>query len=86
MSEYVQIHLVSGKPIMSLLSLKTLEAQLPEHLFMRVHKSYIVNLQKINVIERNEIHYDDGVVIPVSHQYKQKFLEYINQNFMSDDD
>lgn len=86
MSEYVQIHLLSGKPIMSLLSLKALEAQLPVDLFMRVHKSYIVNLQKINVIERNAIHYNDGVIIPVSHQYKNKFLEYINQNFMSGDD
>jgi DNA-binding LytR/AlgR family response regulator len=82
MSEYVRIHLVNSKPVMSLLSLKSLEAQLPEHLFMRVHKSYIVNLQKINIIERNEIIYDDGVVIPVSNQYKAKFQEFIDKNFM----
>jgi DNA-binding LytR/AlgR family response regulator len=82
MSEYVQIHLTNSKPIMSLLSLKSLEAQLPENLFMRVHKSYIVNLQKINIIERNEIIYDDGTVIPVSQQYKSKFQEFIDKNFM----
>jgi two-component system LytT family response regulator len=82
MSEYVQIHLTSSKPIMSLLSLKSLEAQLPETMFMRVHKSYIVNLKKINVIERNEIVYDDGVVIPISQLYKTKFQEFIERNFM----
>jgi DNA-binding LytR/AlgR family response regulator len=82
MSEYVKIHLTNSKPIMSLLSLKSLENQLPEIMFMRVHKSYIVNLQKINVIERNVIHYDDGTIIPVSQQYKGKFIEYIDKNFM----
>jgi two-component system LytT family response regulator len=82
MSEYVKIHLTNSKPIMSLLSLKSLEARLPEDKFMRVHKSYIVNLHKINVIERNEILYNDGTIIPVSHQYKTNFQEFIDKNFM----
>lgn len=82
MNEYVKIHLATGKPIMSLLSLKSLEAQLPETMFMRVHKSYIVNLQKINIIERNEIVYDDGTIIPVSQQYKAKFQDFLDKNFM----
>ena len=82
MSEYVRIFLTTGKPIMSLLSLKSLEVQLPENMFMRVHKSYIVSLNKINTIERNEIVYDDGTVIPVSQQYKAKFQEFVDKNFM----
>jgi two-component system LytT family response regulator len=82
MSEYVKIYLTQGKPILSLLSLKSLEAELPESRFMRVHKSYIVNLEKISVIERNEIVYDNGTVIPVSPQYKAKFQEFIDKNFM----
>jgi DNA-binding LytR/AlgR family response regulator len=82
MSEYVRIYLTSGKPIMSLLSLKSLEDQLPENMFMRVHKSFIVNLNKINIIERNEIVYDDGTIIPVSNQYKAKFQEFVDKNFM----
>jgi DNA-binding LytR/AlgR family response regulator len=82
MSEYVKIHLSNAKPIMSLLSMKSLEAQLPESRFMRVHKSYIVNLQKINMIERNEIVYDDGTVIPVSQQYKEAFQAYLDKNFL----
>lgn len=82
MSEYVKIFLDTGKPIMSLLSLKSLETQLPEESFMRVHKSYIVNLQKIKIIERNEIVNDDGSVIPVSQQYREKFQKYVDRNFM----
>ncbi len=82
MSEYVKIHLSNRKPIMSLISLKSLEAQLPASMFMRVHKSYIVNLQKVNMIERNEIVYDDGTIIPVSQQYKTQFQEFLDKNFM----
>lgn len=82
MSEYVRIFLTTGKPVMSLISMKSLEAQLPEHRFMRVHKSFIVNLEKINIIERNEIVYEDGVIIPVSAQYKAKFQEFLDKNFL----
>lgn len=82
MSEYVKIHLVGRKPIMSLLSLKALENHLPPAMFLRVHKSYIVSLQKINMIERNEIVYDDGTIIPVSQQYKDAFQAFLDKNFM----
>ena len=82
MSEYVKIHLTGRKPVMSLLSLKALESQLPQSMFMRVHKSYIVNLQKINMIERNEIVYDDGTIIPISQQYKDAFQAFLDKNFM----
>jgi two-component system LytT family response regulator len=82
MSEYVRIHLTGRKPVMSLMSLKGLESQLPAGMFMRVHKSYIVNLQKINTIERNEIVYEDGTVIPVSQQYKDVFQQFLDENFM----
>lgn len=82
MSEYVKIHTTNSKMIMSLLSLKQLESQLPVERFMRVHKSFIVNLDKVNVIERGEIYYDDGTVIPVSTQYKDKFNDYLAKNFL----
>jgi DNA-binding LytR/AlgR family response regulator len=81
-SEYVKIHLITGKPIMSLVRLKNLENQLPENLFMRVHKSYIVNLSKVKTVERNIIIYDDGKVIPIGLQYKSKFQNYIDNNFI----
>ncbi len=83
MSEYVKIYLTGRKPVMSLLSLKALEGKLPPNMFMRVHKSFIVNLHKINTVERNEIVYDDGTVIPVSQQYKDVFQRFLDENFMA---
>ena len=83
MSEYIRIHLVNSKPVMTQLSMKSIEDQLPDDRFMRVHRSFIINLSKISVIERNRIIFDGTVYIPVSDQYKSKFQNYIDQNFLS---
>ena len=83
MSEYIKIHLANSKPVMTLLSMKFIEEQLPPDQFMRVHRSYIVNLTKISVIERNRIIFDGKVYIPVSEQYKTRFQEYVDKNFLT---
>jgi DNA-binding LytR/AlgR family response regulator len=62
--------------------LKSIEEQLPSDRFMRVHRSYIVNLAKVSVIERNRIVFDGKIYIPVGEQYKAKFQEYIDGNFI----
>jgi two-component system LytT family response regulator len=82
MREYVRIHTTEGNPIMTLLSMKALEEKLPQRQFMRVHRSFIVNLNKINVIERNRIVFDSNVYIPVGEQYKEDFQQYIEKNFL----
>ena len=79
--EYIKIHLINSNPVMTQLSMKAIEDQLPSGRFMRVHRSYIVNLKRISVIERNRIVFDGKVYIPVSDQYKEKFQEYIDGNF-----
>jgi LytTr DNA-binding domain len=78
MREYVRIHLVSGKSVMTLLSLRVLEEQLPSAIFMRVHRSYIVNLQKIMTIDHSRIIFDGKEHIPVSEQYKEFFQKFLN--------
>lgn len=83
MSEYIKIHLLHSKPVMSLLSMKSIEVQLPSDRFMRVHRSYIVNLSKISVIERSRIIFDGNIYIPVSEQYKGVFQGYIDKNFLT---
>jgi len=83
MREYIRIHLVNEKPVMSLLSMKSIEQKLPENQFMRVHRSYIVNLEKITTVERHRIVFDNNVYIPVSEQYKSKFQNFIDDNFLS---
>ncbi|MDF1546536.1 MAG: LytTR family DNA-binding domain-containing protein [Bacteroidales bacterium] len=83
MREYVRIHLLNSKPVMSLLSMKSIEQQLPANRFMRVHRSFIVNLIQVNMIERNRIVFDNDVYIPISEQYKDKFQAFLDKNFLS---
>jgi DNA-binding LytR/AlgR family response regulator len=82
MREYVRIHLDSGKPVMPLITLRLLEEQLPSDRFMRVHRSYIVNLEKIISIEHNRIVFDGKVYIPVSEQYKEKFQKFLGSHLL----
>lgn len=82
MREYLRIHLQSEKPVMALMSLKKMEEFLPDTSFMRVHRSFIVNLKKITTIERNRIVFDKDVYIPVSEQYKAAFQIYLDKNFL----
>ena len=82
MREYVRIHLLNDKSIMTLMSMKKLEEALPKDRFMRVHRSYIVNLNTITTIERNRIIYDKNVYIPISEQYKEDFKNYVDKYFL----
>ena len=82
MKEYVRIHRPGEKPVMTLLSMKSLEEKLPEDRFMRVHRSYIVNLEKVSTVERFRIVFDDKYRIPVSGNYKEKFQAFLDKNFM----
>jgi DNA-binding LytR/AlgR family response regulator len=82
LKDYVKVYTGNDpKPVLSLTSLKTLETKLPESKFMRVHRSFIVNLDKIATIERSRIIFGK-VYIPVSEQYKDRFQEYLNKNFL----
>jgi DNA-binding LytR/AlgR family response regulator len=78
MREYARIHLTNGKSLMPLIRLHSLEEQLPSSRFMRVHRSYIVNLEKISTIERSRIIFDGKVYIPISEQYKEFFLKFLS--------
>lgn len=73
LKDYVKIF-VEGKPqpILSLMSMKSVEESLQSDNFMRVHRSYIVNLSKIRLVERNCI-LMGGAVIPVSDSYRAAF-------------
>ncbi len=80
MREYVRIHLTAGKSPMPHMSLRLLEEQLPSDKFMRVHRSYIVNLDKIVAIENTRIIFDEKIYIPVSEQYKEFFHDFLSQH------
>lgn len=78
MGEYVRIYIEGqDRPIMPLLSMKRIEEILPSDRFMRVHRSFIVNLGKVTDVSRQRIIFGD-VYIPVGDSYKQAFLDYVN--------
>jgi len=80
MKEYIRIFLRNAKPIMTLMSMKKMEERLPSDTFMRIHKSYIVNLNDIKIVDKMRIIFDDNSYIPVSEQYKENFQNYLKKH------
>ena len=79
--DYVKFHLEGvSEPISSLMSMQSLDEKLPAKQFMRVHRSFIVNLNKIKTIERNCIVFGKEY-IPVSDTYKDRFMDFLNKHF-----
>lgn len=82
MSEYLKIFIErEAKPIVTLLSMKKMEEKLPEN-FMRIHRSYIVNLTKIQEINKNRIIMDAETYLPIGDMYKEAFQKYIDTKFL----
>ena len=79
LKDYVKIY-VEGepRPVLSLMSMKSLEEMLPPDRFVRVHRSFIVQPEKIKVIERNRIVFGKAY-IPISDSYKQRFMEILER-------
>jgi two-component system, LytTR family, response regulator len=80
--EYLNIHIENQKPVLALMSMIKMEEFLPSETFMRVHRSFIVNLNKVNTIERFRIVFDNSVYIPVSEKYKVEFQAFLDENFL----
>ena len=82
MSEYLKIYIEGeSKPIITLLSMKKIEERLPEF-FMRIHRSYIVNLTKIQEVNKNRIIMDADTYLPIGDNYKEAFQRYLDTKFL----
>ena len=68
----------ASKPILSLMSMKAMEELLPSSRFIRVHRSFIVQKDKIRVIDRGRIVFDK-TYIPISDSYKQVFQTFLDE-------
>ena len=66
--DYVKVHRINGKPLLTQVSLKRFEEFLDRNRFCRVHRSYIVSLSHINYIERKRIRIGEEL-IPISDSY-----------------
>lgn len=79
LKDYVKIFIEDEpRPVLSLTSLKAMEEMLPDNKFIRVHRSFIVQPEKIKVIERNRIVFGKEY-IPISDSYKQAFMDFLNR-------
>lgn len=84
MSEYLKIYLVDEpKPLIVLLSMKKLEERLPVSNFMRVHRSYIINLKLIQEVNKNRIILNRDIYIPIGENYREAFNNYLSTKFLS---
>lgn len=78
LGEYIRIY-TSGQKIVTLLSLAKIQEILPEHQFLRIHRSYIVNLDKVNFIQNNVVSIGEHEV-PISKSQKKNFLQFIDNS------
>lgn len=80
LKDYIKIYTEDHPhPVLSLMSMKAMEELLPGNRFVRVHRSFIVQPEKIRVIERNRIVFGKEY-IPISDSYKPKFMEFLNRH------
>lgn len=79
LKDYVKIWLKDqDKPVLTIISLKSLAEKLPPAKFMRIHRSYIVALDKIKSVERSQVFMPGDARITIAEQYKEKFRDFLS--------
>ena len=78
--EYVRLHLADGTKLVTLFRLKNMENSLHPSQFMRVHRSYIINLKYISGYTRGRVFLSNDDYVPIGDNYKEQFINYINSN------
>ncbi len=76
--EYVRLHLVDGTKLVTLFRLKNMESELQSSQFMRVHRSYIINLGYISGYTKGKVFLSNDDYVPIGENYKEQFNTYIN--------
>lgn len=71
---YVQLHFLQQRPLLAGETMSDLQKQLPQ--FIRVHKSYLINVDYLSKLEGNRVYLQGGAEIPIGVSYKQSVLSY----------
>ena len=78
LKDYVKIHIENeARPILSIITLKALEEKLPSSMFMRIHRSFIVQKRKIQIIDHGRIVFGKEY-LPISDSYRDEVTSYLN--------
>ncbi len=84
MSEYLKLHLEGQpRPLITYLSMKKMEEFLPASSFMRIHRSYIVNLQKVTEVNKNRVIMGPDEYLPIGDSYREHFEQYLANRILT---
>lgn len=78
---YIQLHTTEGRH-MTYLTMKEMEYYLPKQIFARVHRSFIININFVKIIERNQVKLENGDYVMMGDNYKQSFLELMEEHLI----
>jgi len=78
---YILIHTPEDDHI-TYLTMKEMEQHLPEEVFVRIHRSFVINLNYVSVIERNRVILKNGKYLVLGKLYKQRFLELMDTHLV----
>lgn len=78
MNEYLKIHQVGKSPFLTHTTFKQIKECLPDN-FIQVHRSYVVNMNHVNEVERSVVLMSDGTRISISDSNKDNFMQYIQE-------
>ena len=82
-SEYLKIYIKDSPSLMVLMSIKRLAELLPPDKFVRIHRSYIVNMSHVQEIAHQKIYMDSNTILPMGDSYKETALKFINDRLIS---
>ncbi|WP_299108237.1 LytTR family DNA-binding domain-containing protein [uncultured Tenacibaculum sp.] len=77
LKDYIKIHTTNNKKIVSKYRISEIEEELKEKNFLRVHRSYIINIDKISAFTVNDIEVN-STEIPIGASYKEKVVSFLN--------
>ena len=81
---YIQIHTMEGKH-MTYLTMKEIERHLPKPLFARIHRSFMINVNFVKVIERSQVRLENGESLIMGDYYKKRFLDLMDEHLVKTD-
>lgn len=84
-SEYMKIHFLDAPSLMVLMSIKRMVELLPASSFVRIHRSYIVNMKHVREVSRMKICMCGDVVLPIGDSYKEEAMRFINDRLIGKD-
>lgn len=79
---YVRIKMVGEQTYLTHVTLSEMEGTLPDRLFMRVHRGFLINMDKVAFLEDGIIHLNDGTTVTLGDNYKKPFLARVNEHLL----